>query len=286
MARLLDRNMSGKVVVFSDRHLGHVASPTPVHFNDEPHPPDSGSKKLNERRWEARRNMWQFRKDAYAWLLHQAKKECANADAVIDVGDQIQGLRTDDKTELWIADASEQAEAACDLYERLRPRKLYMVGGTPRHTICDGTDYEQIIADKVGADTFENQSWINLCGHWIHVKHDLGGSQIPHGRFTSLARERTWNLEWHAKGEHPGIARLFLRGHVHYHRVAGAPCDGWEAISCPAIMGLGDKYGSRRCSGTVDFGFLVVEAEKGGSLRWRTVQPENRMQRAKGHYVK
>ena len=69
-----------------------------------------------------------------------------------------------------------------------------------------------------------------------------------------------WNVFWSERKLTPA-ADIILRSHVHYLSYAG---DGRRlAITTPAMQGYGTKYGSRRCSGLVDVGFLSFRCENG-----------------------
>ena len=65
-----------------------------------------------------------------------------------------------------------------------------------------------------------------------------------------------------------GKAAILGNSHVHYYDYAGGA--DWLAMTTPALQGLGSKYGTRQCSGTVDFGFVVFETNK-GDYKWRPV---------------
>jgi hypothetical protein len=126
-----------------------------------------------------------------------------------------------------------------------------------------------VVADEVNAE-IHGQMFVEVEGVRFHLKHKVGGSSIPHGRHTATARERLWLREWADVADWPQ-ADVILRGHVHYHQYAGGP--GWLAMTCPALQGPSTKYGSRQCSGTVDFGIVTFEVD-GDDYDWRahTVQ--------------
>ena len=56
-------------------------------------------------------------------------------------------------------------------------------------------------------------------------------------------------------------ANVIVRSHVHYFNYCGG--SNWLALTTPALMGLGDKYGSRVPSGTVDYGLISFECYRG-----------------------
>ena len=146
--------------------------------------------------------------------------------------------------------------------------RIVMVYGTPYHAGTE-EDWEAVVADEVNAE-IHGQMFVEVEGVRFHLKHKVGGSSIPHGRHTATARERLWLREWADVADWPQ-ADVILRGHVHYHQYAGGP--GWLAMTCPALQGPSTKYGSRQCSGTVDFGIVTFEVD-GDDYDWRahTVQ--------------
>ena len=99
----------------------------------------------------------------------------------------------------------------------------------------------------------------------IDARHFIGSSSIPHGRYTALAREDLWRVLWADRSE--GFTpHLLLRSHVHYHAFAG---NEWVTMmTLPCMQGLGSKFGSRVCSGTVSLGFVVIDCED-GKFTWR-----------------
>jgi hypothetical protein len=90
----------------------------------------------------------------------------------------------------------------------------------------------------------------------------VGGSTIPHGRFTATAKERLWNVLWNERELRPK-AQVILRGHVHYATFCGEP--GWVAMTLPALQGMGTRYGGRVCSGTVHWGAVIFDVNEDGT---------------------
>jgi hypothetical protein len=76
-----------------------------------------------------------------------------------------------------------------------------------------------------------------------------------------------WNSLWNIERAGQPNADILIRAHIHEYRFCGNGY--WEAVTCPALQGYGSKYGVRRCSGTVDVGFLVYEIEEDG--RWNKI---------------
>jgi len=163
-------------------------------------------------------------------------------------------------TELLTADRLEQCAMAEACIKEARAERIVMSYGTPYHT-GQLEDWEDEVARLVNAEKIGGHDFLNVDGVVIDYKHHIGASSIPHGRFTAIARERLWNGLWAERKEYPQ-AHILVRSHVHYY-VYAATAD-WAAIVTPALQGYGSKYGVRRCSGTVDFGLVYIDIEKGG----------------------
>ena len=118
---------------------------------------------------------------------------------------------------------------------------------------------------RAGFSKIGSHEWVSVNGCVFDLKHKVGGSAIPHGRHTAIARDRMWNLLWAEKGLTPK-AHVILRGHVHYHNYCGGP--GWVAMTLPALQGMGSKFGARQCSGLVDWGVVIFDVDDDGSFDW------------------
>ena len=138
-----------------------------------------------------------------------------------------------------------------------------MIYGTDYHVGRDD-DWEDIVSERVGAE-ISGHEWVNVNGVTFDLKHHLGGSTIPHGRYTAISRDALWNLVWASDGRQPQ-ADIILRAHVHYFVYAGD--EKKLGIVMPALQGYGSKYGIRRCSGTVSIGLLSFDVEDDGRYSW------------------
>lgn len=65
-----------------------------------------------------------------------------------------------------------------------------------------------------------------------------------------------------------GRVAIVGNSHVHYHNYAGGP--DWLAMTTPALQGFGSRYGARRCTGLVDFGFVIFTVNK-GTYTWQPI---------------
>lgn len=140
----------------------------------------------------------------------------------------------------------------------------FLSHNTGYHT-GDEEDWEDAIFREVKARSIKAHNWVQVRGLVFDCKHHLGSSGVPHARATAISRERLWNILWTEHAEAPK-GDVIIRSHVHYFNYAGG--SNWLGMSTPALQGLGTKYGGRRCSGTVDFGFVHFDVAKDGSYTW------------------
>ena len=243
------------VFVCGDLHCGHIAGLTPPGWrvNGGRYP---GVHEMQARAWDA-------------WLAMIAA--VGPIDVAIVNGDLIDGPgQASGGTEELTTDCVEQAEMAAACLEPLRPTRGYaMTYGTAYHT-GKGSDYEGITArllERQGVPVdIRSHQWVDVDGVVFDCKHHIGGSAVPHGRHTAIAKDRLWNLIWAEQGRQPK-GGVVIRSHVHYHAYCGGP--GWLAMTLPALQQANTKYGARRCSGTVDWGAVVFTIDNGEIVSWR-----------------
>jgi len=190
-------------------------------------------------------------------LWREYKAMCAAVgfvDVLIVNGDCIDG-RSDNTggTETITADRDEQCEMACDCIRRINYDKLIMTYGTGYHASASGEDFENQIAAELKADKIGSQEWVSVNGCVFHCKHHIASTSIPHGVATAVLRDRLWNALWSIRDEQP-LGDVIVRSHVHSYIYIKT--SDYEAVTTPALQGMGSKFGSRRCSGTVDFGMI------------------------------
>jgi len=240
---------SKRVVAIGDLHAGHAVGLTP------PWRVRGYSKELRR----LHKEMWSF--------YVQALQAEGPIDVLLVNGDLIDGKGgRSGGVEILVPDLTEQCDIAAECIREARAKSVVVTYGTPYHVSgADGTDYEALVAREVGA-AIGGHEWVEVNGRIFDVKHKVSGSQVPHGRFTALAREQVWNLLWAERG-HPK-AEVLLRSHVHYHVFCGTP--RWLAMTLPPLQGLGSIYGTRQCSGTVDFGLVAFDVPEKGGIAWRS----------------
>lgn len=239
-----------RVVAISDLHCGSVVGLTP---------PDWRSPRVFKESRMVQSELWSFYENTI--------KSLQPIDALLVLGDCIDGSGyRSGGTEQITTDHHEQCDMATYSINVANASKVVMVHGTPYHVGRDGEDYEKNIARDVGAESIGGHEWAEVNGVVFDLKHKIGGSTIPHGRYTQVAKERLWNMLWNEREMAPK-ADVLLRGHVHYFGYCGGP--DWLAITMPALQGPGSKYGVRQCSGVVDFGLLSFDILENGGYTWR-----------------
>ncbi len=240
-----------RVLAFGDTHCGHLYGLTPPDWQ-RPLDASDGIGKIQEAFW-----------NDYCAELESIKP----IDTAFFLGDAIEGKgERSGGTENVTADRIEQIAMAARCIEQVGAKNLIMVYGTPYHTGAD-EDWEAELAKKVKATKIGSHEWVTIGPTTFDLKHFVSGSSIPHGRGTSLARDRLWNALWADRQEQPR-ASVFIRAHVHYHTYVGE--HDWVAMTLPALQLARTKYGARRHSGTVTSGFVSFDVNHTGAIPiWR-----------------
>jgi len=230
-----------RVVALGDFHAGHKVGLTPPEWQYHP-------------QWKkTQQETWGF----FASELARLKP----IDVLIANGDLIDGRgERSGSTELLEVDPLEQVQMAVRCIAEVEAKHVILTYGTPYHT-GQLQDFENEIYRDVGADQIDGEVWVEVEGVTFHARHKVGGSIIPHGRHTQIARDRLWNVLWNEHSDHPK-ADVLLRSHVHYFNFNGDKT--YLSMTLPALQGLGSKFGVRLCSGTVDFGFVHFDCQQGG----------------------
>jgi len=245
----MTKRKAKRVVVISDLHCGHMAglTPKPWQFKntDKAHAHYKKRNKLVAIQGE----LW----NRYVATM----KSLQPIDLLIVNGDAIDGDgKRSGGTELITTDRNEQAAMAVECIKGAHAKRIVMTYGTGYHTgNCE--DFETQIAEEVGAKIGSHE-WIDVNDLIFDCRHHIGSSTIPHGRHTAVAKERMWNYIWSEHQEQPK-GDIIIRSHVHYFSYCGG--DNWIGITTPALQGMGAKYGSRRCSGHVDWGMISFDVE-------------------------
>ena len=239
-----------RIIWIADMHAGHFAGLT--HPDFERKPKRDYSNPLY-RQWRVRRKCWNF----YDRII----KERGPFDIAIMMGDAIDGRgEKSGGTELLTSDRATQTDMAAASLLHIGAGEMYGVYGTPYHAGVQ-EDWEDEVAIKADLARIDSVGRLAIGGKLFRYRHHVGGSSIPHGRFTPLAKEHLWNAIWTERGEDINADYLVF-AHRHYHICCGEP-NVWMAYICPALQAYGSKFGERRMSGTVDFGLMWTYVEDG-----------------------
>ena len=254
------KNKDKSVLATGDWHCGHVAGLTPP---DWQYPADSID--------ETTAKFARVQSETWNWFVQEVDK-LRPIDILIVNGDLIEGKGTrSGGTECIRLDRHEQCDMAAYIINWIDAHKVQMTHGTPYHAGQD-EDFEKVILGKIKAPYkfLEGHAFPVINGVQFDIKHKIGGSSIPHGRFTAIARDKLWNTIWSSRAEAQPKANVLIRSHVHYHVVDMNPAEEWIAMTLPAMQAFGSKYGIRQCSGTVEIGFVHFNIQKNGDFTWKS----------------
>jgi hypothetical protein len=247
-----------KVMVMSDTHCGHLLGLTPPDFRY-----GKDTKRIQQECWD--------------WFVEESQKR-GPYDLIVLNGDAIDGDgRKSGGTEQITTDRQVQAEMAaeCIKANMSKGTKVVLTYGTGYHT-GNSEDFENDISKHIPILKIGSHEWVDVEGTIFDFKHHAGSSTIPHGRHTYVAKERIWNVMWNERKNCPK-ADVIIRSHVHYFDYCGDQF--FLGMTTPALQGLGSKYGARRCSGTVDYGFVVFNVNKEG-YTWNPVLADIKAQQS------
>lgn len=236
-----------RVVILADLHSGHHAGITPPAYHT------AASFMPNIARLQ--RETW----DWYAAHVKGLRPHLmiVNGDLIDGRGEKTGG------SELITPDREQQVNIAATVLKAVNAKNIIITVGTPYHTGRE-EDFENLIARELGCE-IHSHCWPVVNGVTFDCKHKIGGSQIPHGRHTAIARDRLWNTIWHDTDGQPR-GDIIIRSHVHFFSYAGGA--DWLAITTPALQAANTRFGARQMSGTVDYGFLVFDIKDNGEYLW------------------
>lgn len=241
-----------RLLALADTHCGHRSGLTPPAYQFSAHAHNPARRKYAK----IQQLMW----DWYCSTLDSLRP----FDAAIFLGDAIEGKgERSGGCELITTDRKLQVEIAAECVKIAKAKQVHLIYGTSAHAGVD-EDWEDVLAGELGAN-IGSHDWFSKYGVVIDCRHFVSSSVIPHGRHTSISRERLWNVLWSERGAAPR-ANIILRAHVHYHVIAGG--SGWVAMTLPCLQAW-TKFGSRRCSGDVDIGLTTIEITEGGEWGWK-----------------
>jgi hypothetical protein len=247
-----------RLVIVADFHSGHQYGLTPPHW------------------WESRASK-QGRFQRALWGFYsEAIDSLRPIDILIENGDAIEGKgKRSGGVELITSNISEQVRMARESIEYAAAPVVRLMHGTQYHT-GEETDMEEFLVDPMRARGID----VKIDGHGFFkikgvknspgfdFKHYIPNSSVPWSRFTALAKEVGWNIQWFAAQERQPRADVLIRSHVHYYGYCGV--GAWLAISTPALT-YNSHYGIRHCSGIVDVGLIKFDVDEEGGYTWEPI---------------
>jgi len=237
-----------RVIPISDLHCGHRVGLTPPKYR--PKNPTTKWDKIQAELW-----------GEYTKLI----ETYSPVDVLIVNGDSIDGKGDrSGGTELLVTDRFQQCAMAAEVIKMWKAKHIVMTYGTAYHT-GQSEDLEDAIAKEVKAEKIGGHEWIDVNGVVFDVKHFVGSSSVPYGKGTPISKERLNNYLWSEHDEQPK-ADVIIRSHIHEFNYIGQ--SNWLALTTPALQGQGSKFGSRKCSGHVDWGIVYFDVEDDGSYTW------------------
>jgi hypothetical protein len=252
---LTKRNFK-RLLVIADTHCGHRVGLTPPQYTTQV----IGGK--------ATKKYYKIQVETWDWFTKEVDK-LKPIDVLATNGDLIDGTGSrSGGTELITTDIRTQRKMAVESIEHIESPKIIMARGTDYHVSPNGQDAEDLIYDELKKNykvKIGDHEFFNINGVVFDMKHHIGSTSVPYSRGTAISKDQVFNVLWHDYEEQPRADVLF-RAHAHYYFYCG---DGsWHGIVLPALQAQGSKYGARRKSGHVDFGFVHFDIYKDGSYTW------------------
>jgi len=236
------------MVVISDMHCGQIYGLTPPSWQ-------------LEAEHEVYKDAMEYSYKSWIWYKNALEK-LKPIDILIVNGDAIDGRgELNGGRELITTDRFKQSKIAIEVIEEADAGNILMVKGTPYH-VGKQENYEEYIAEAVGADELRNHLRVSVNGCVIDARHKVGRSSIPHGKFTPTARQLMWDSLKRDSGS--AQSNILIRSHVHYFTML-AFSQNHLAITTPALQGI-TEYGVRECEGNVDFGLVYFDINENGQF--------------------
>ncbi|MCJ7761108.1 hypothetical protein MUP59_08230 [Candidatus Bathyarchaeota archaeon] len=252
-----------RVLIIADLHSGHQVGLTHPKF--ERRPEDTTSRQYKY--YQIRRKMWKWYAETVA-DLQPIDVLIVNGDCIDGRGEKSGGL------ELLLLDRNEQVDCAVACINECKANKVLISYGTAYHS-GQIEDIEDIIAKDVKAIKIESHGFVSIEGLRFDYRHHVGNTSIPYGQFTPIAKEKLWAQLWAQRDEYPDC-EILVRSHV--HRLAYCGGTDWLALTTPSLQAYWTKYGTRRMSGTIDFGVVWFDIVDKDTWTWHY-----RIKRLKSH---
>ena len=217
---------SKSIFVFSDIHVGSKYSVC----SEEPSLDDGGSYKPSPNQ----------KKLLGAW--HQSIDELQQKpNALVINGEPIDGSNFKDLGEsCWSTKHNDQIDDFVNLVKRIPHESIYFVRGSGYHVTRESTNFEKIIAQRVGAKQYksvlgnttytDHEATLSVFDKHIHFTHHVGWSNWWMYRTTPIAKEL---IKMHFQHKENGFhTDLLVRSHVHYYVRVEFP--NTQGLSTPA----------------------------------------------------
>ena len=168
-----------RFLLLADLHCGQVAGLTPPKWQVAP--------------GEVAEATLDLRRECYAWFADAVRAAGPYA-AVAVIGDAVdgQGARAAGAETITPNPMDQVKMAAHVLTKAVKAARVYIVAGTPYHVGAAAQQERQLVGLlQAGGIVVEygEHLWPEADGVIFDLKHKIGGSSIPHGRFTALARD-------------------------------------------------------------------------------------------------
>lgn len=206
-------------------------------------------------------------KDALAWA--------GKPDILIGAGDYTHGLSEwDHETSAGMGQMPAQVKLAAEVLQRFKATEYLLTSGTPVHEGGGLITASKLVAQHLAATGASVQFHRRLrlrVNNWfrITVRHKIGSSKVPWGRFTGPKRFATWQVLHEAlasarDGTKPEWPHLCAFGHVHHYTYTED--DYGKVVTLPCWQMPGGVYGDEQCEGITSIGlFKVMVPEKEGA---------------------
>lgn len=195
-------------------------------------------------------------------------------DYLILTGDLIDGpQRRQNYHTLLLSNIQDQIDAFLKLFQDVwHTKNIIVVRGTDYHVTVEGLHAEEFIARKL-SNVMHISRWskerasqidarLNFSKYNVklHIKHAVGVSQIPHYRFTPLARD-VWKLFMEDVKFHQNKGyNIVVRGHTHIYDYVEESSTFLAFIN--AAWQLPTEYAKSRGYYKSDIGCVELEIEK------------------------
>jgi hypothetical protein len=250
LKQALTRHPKYRVLLAGDLHCGHMAGLTPKGYQI----PESHDNPVHRTFAQFQRETWDFF-DKSIMSLKPFTHAIWNGDLIDGSGKKSKG------TELITTDRLLQGEMAQKVIETVDAGVNVISFGTGYHT-GEGEDFESVIAANTGA-IINAENLLKIGDVIFNVKHHVGGSGTPYGAATPILRDAIWSDLWSQLEDNPN-AQIIVRSHA--HTFIQVDDGSRHAIVLPALQGAFTKFGTRRCSKIVHWGFVYVDIYSDGTF--------------------